>query len=219
MPRIRLKLGVADPPPMARPADRARQAARWGISLLLHVGVLLFLGVFLVVDLGEGGGGGGGFGLELLGPADGDPTGDLTALARVPGVGDPLSLEAEGMEEKSVPVEMIDRPMPDVESLTIRPPTPRSKAQGGSAPIAGDNVAGDDAVRGRAGEGQRLGEGEPSNRPVAGRRGPLKWELLHIGGGTPASEKAVDQGLEWLGAAPAIRRLLVARHRGPLQEL
>jgi hypothetical protein len=55
-----------------------------------------------------------------------------------------------------------------------------------------------EVARGGAGEGQRLGDGKPSKIPLSGRSGPLKATLLQLGGATPASEAAVDQGLAWL---------------------
>lgn len=181
--------------PMAGPLDRWRRgAATWGISLVLHLLVLLTLGLVFFVDIG--GAGGGGTGEGVFGQVDGDATGDLTSLVRVAGVGDPLSLTIDGEEEAILTV--AEAPPPMLDSAAMRPPSLANRLKGGASPLDGNNGAGNEAAKGAAGEGQRLGDGKPSNVPISGRRGPLKLRLLVSEGGTPASEAAVDLGLAWL---------------------
>ena len=159
----------------------------WGTSLALHALLLLLLaaivyGSAIRADRARG--------IELALPG---PLGDLTALKPSDHAGDPFSTLATE-EPPSLPLDP-SKVDPAVHNVPELPPTFRL----GETLNRGPQVV--PRADGGARKGEAAGAEARPNQPTApfsGRRGDMRAKLVLREGGTVASERAVDAGLDWL---------------------
>lgn len=188
--------------------DYHRQIPSWGISLLIHSGLLLMLALYIYTHTGrrqdviEG-----RFASQLKE--------DLTSLAPSDHAGDPfttiktdeppsLSLEPAGPEVTTISqpeVPALSRFTPDLAGPPPATETARNPDVAGAA--VKRRIAVEPTGRALAAVVTRL-HSEDMTAPFSGRGGAVRAKLVRREGGTVQSEKAVETGLDWL-----------ARHQRP----
>lgn len=168
----------------------------WGTSLLLHALLILMLGLYF-------------YARSSWNNHDGDiraefpPASQLrdNVVSVMPSdhAGDPFTHE----KKPDSPSISIERPDPDV-TLVAQPDIPRLAH---FAPVVAGPDPGLAAITGAGSKARGTGKGGPIvsqthsedvTAPFSGRSTDMKAILLRREGGTAQSEKAVDEGLDWL---------------------
>jgi len=158
----------------------------WGTSLLLHAVALLTLSLYFYAHAGKPENG------EIQAAIPSQLTDDLLSLTDSDHAGDPFTtLQSEEMPSFSLEpvapdVQTINQPKlplltefsPTIGGLDLPPLVPRE---------LGSGVGGGLAIH-----------TEGLTAPFSGRQGMVKAKLLRREGGTVRSEKAVEDGLDWL---------------------
>lgn len=184
--RVRLSLRAID----RQTPDWMKWLTPWGTSLALH-GLFLFLLAVLVFTNSNGRTNSQqNMSVRLGGDQLRD---DITSLLPSDRSGDPFTTE-----RSSEPPSLSPDPSPDPSHI-VNIPTPPKGAEIGDAeseavPLAraGSNAAKADGM------GANHEEGLALNVPFAGRQGSAKARLIRSEGGTAESERAVEQGLDWV---------------------
>ncbi|MDR3632267.1 MAG: terpene cyclase/mutase family protein [Isosphaeraceae bacterium] len=168
----------------------------WGTSLLLHAAFLLLLGLYVYAHSSWG-----GRDAEIR--AEFPPAAQLRdnaiSLSRSDHAGDPFTHEKKA-DAPSIPIERAD---PEV-TLVAQPEIPRltdfTPVVAGPEPtLLAINATGSKARgTGKGGTIAPQTHSEDITAPFSGRSTEMKGILLRREGGTAESEKAVDEGLDWL---------------------
>ena len=162
-------------------------AMPWGTSLTVHVLILVLSAIYALTPKGN-------TSSELVVESRFEKSDvDLTSLAKGDKAGDPFT-NLSAPEPPSLPLDL-DHVDPNKTNLPELPPNFRlgpdvqlvppsnAKADASAAPGSGKGTSKSDA---------------PLTAPFSGRQGPARAKLARREGGTVASEKAVDLGLEWI---------------------
>src|SRR4051812_17164189 len=171
----------------------------WGTSLLLHgLAVLLLALYFYVRSAGAGPREG-----TFRGTIANQLTEDLTSLFDSDHAGDPFT-NLKSPEPPSLSVEVPDPSIeaisqPEIQVARFAPDLAGPEGPADLGPSLGTVV---DPGPGTSPKGAKAASyrlhAEDITAPFSGRSGPIKAKLLRREGGTVHSEKAVEDGLDWI---------------------
>ena len=171
----------------------------WGTSLLLHGLAVLLLALYFYVHMGSGPRAG-----TFRGTFANQLTEDLTSLYDSDHAGDPFT-RLQSPEPPSLSVEAPDQALdvtsqPEIPQIArFAPELAGPEGPADLGPSLGSLV---DPGPGPSGKGVKVANyrlhAEDMTAPFSGRSGPSKARLLRREGGTVHSEKAVEDGLDWI---------------------